>query len=111
MIKVEVIESFTLGRFNELRNIIRANKERDVAGELAVGDMFECTEDMAGYLLNEKNSIYLTDKDGKNNPSGRAFVKKIEVIPEEKKQEEVKEEKPKKTTRRKTTKKAVEKKD
>lgn len=98
MIKVEVIESFTLGAFKELKNIKRINKEEN--GKLFVGDVFECTEEMTKYLTNETP-----------NPMNRAFVKVIEILPEEEKKQEEKPVEKKKTTRRKTTKKAVEKKD
>lgn len=90
MIKVEVIEEFTLGRFNELKNIVRTGKEE--TGRLFIGDTLECEKDMADYLLG-------------SNALGRAFVKVIEVIPKENK-EPVKETKPKatkKTTAKKTT--------
>lgn len=98
MIKVIVIADFTLGKFNELKNIERANPNKKEDGHLYVNDIFECTEDMAKYLI-------------QNNSEKRAFVKIIEVIPEEKpkatkKVEKVeenieKEEKPKRVTRRK----------
>ena len=97
MIKVEVIEKFHLDRFNELKNIVRKNKENNEAGELYIGDTFECDQNMAKYLLNEKNTIYPTDKDGKNNSGGRPFVDKLEVIP-------AKKEEPKKTQTKTTTK-------
>ena len=102
MIKVEVIDDFTLGRYNELKNVVR--KSKDEYGRLFIGDVFECTEEMAEYLT------------GKNH-LGRAFVKVIEVIPakveEPKKEivgEKVAEEKPveKKTTKR--TRKSIAKK-
>lgn len=117
MIKVKVIESFYLGRFNELRNIQRNGPAEN--GYLNVGDIFECTEEMAKYLSNEKNSIYPTDKDGKNNPRGRIFAKEIEVIPEltldikaseiKVPKVELKEEKTKKAATKKTTKKNTKK--
>lgn len=72
MFKVEVLEEFTLGRFDELKNIQR--KAREEKGKLFVGDIFECTEELADYLI-------------KNNSLGRAFVRIIEVIPEKEKQE------------------------
>lgn len=80
MVKVEVIEEFTLGRFNELKNIQR--KAREEKGKLFVGDIFECEKELADYLLG-------------TNTLKRAFVKVIEIIPE--KGKEIKEEKPKKT--------------
>ena len=100
MIKVEVIERFNLGAFDELKNIKRINL--DVKGQLFIGDTFECTKEMADYLLGE-------------NKLKKSFVKVIEVIPEKtqiKKVEETdkKEKQPKKTTIKKTTKKEVAKK-
>lgn len=67
MIKVEVIEEFTLGKFNELKNITRKQKEQE--GKLFIGDIFECDEKMVDYLIG-------------NNTINRAVVKVIEVIPE-----------------------------
>ena len=100
MVKVEVIENFSLGKYNELKNIARKSYNQE--GYLYVGDIFECTEDMAKYLTGE-------------NAHKRAFVKVIEIIPEKKEEikEEIKEEKkPTKrtTTKRKTTTKKVAKK-
>ena len=102
MIKVEVIEEFTLGKFDELINIQRKNKSTE--GRLYKGDIFECDNKMAEYLLNEIK-----------NPANRAFVKIIEVIPEKKPQKsidkidkEVKE--TKRQTIRKTRRKSIAKK-
>lgn len=100
MIKVKVIEEFHLGKFNELKNIQRISQNEN--GKLFVGDIFECTEDMAKYLLGE-------------NALKRAFVEIIEIIPEKQEENEIisqkTEEKPKrKTTTRKTTKKTIAKK-
>ena len=67
MIKVEVIERFNLGAFDELKNIKRINS--DVKGQLFVGDIFECTKEMADYLLGD-------------NAHKKSFIKVIEVIPE-----------------------------
>lgn len=66
MIKVEVIETFTLGRFGELKNIERHNQ--DTHGKLYVGDKFECSEELADYLTG-------------NNPLNKKVVKVIEVKP------------------------------
>ena len=66
MFKCEVIESFTLSRFNELTNIVR--KGTDVKGLLNVGDTFECGKDLADYLLGE-------------NKLNKACVRLIEIIP------------------------------
>ena len=68
MIKVEVIEGFTLAKFNELQNIQRKSATEE--GRLFKGDIFECTPEMAEYLQG-------------NNKLNRAFVKVIEVIPVE----------------------------
>lgn len=67
MVRCEVIEGFTLGKFDELLDIKRVNL--DIKGQLFVGDTFLCTEEMAEYLT-------------KNNAKERAFVKIIEVIPD-----------------------------
>lgn len=67
MIKCEVIETFTLSKFNELKNIKRKNLEE--TGRLFVGDTFECDKNMAEYLLG-------------NNKNNRAYIKVIEVIPD-----------------------------
>ena len=84
MIKVEVIEKFTLKDFNELKNIKRKSVEKE--GTLYVGDTFECSEDMAKYLTGD-------------NALKKAVVKVIEIVPQKIEKEaidEKKEEKPKK---------------
>lgn len=85
MVKVKVIKDFRLGRFNELKNIIRANLNKKEEGHLYVNDIFECTDDMAEYLI-------------KNNTEKKAFITIIEVIPEKKEKTEDTEKKT--TTRR-----------
>lgn len=67
MIKVEVIEDFTLQRFNELKNITRKSIAKK--GKLFKGDTFECDEKMVDYLTG-------------NNPLNKVVVKVIEVEPE-----------------------------
>ena len=105
MVKVEVIEEFTLKKFEELKNIERVNKKED--GRLFVGDTFKCNNDMTDYLTG-------------NNPINRAVVKVVEVFPEQitstgEKQEELSEEsiqapvEEKKTIKRKSTKKTTKK--
>lgn len=78
MIKVEVIKPFTLGRFDEIKNIVR--KGLNTPGQLNIGDTFECSKDLAEYLTgaNDKQMV---------------VVKIIEVIPEKvvEPKEEVKE--------------------
>lgn len=79
MIKVIVTEEFTLGRFNELKSIERANTNKNEDGRLYINDKFECNEDMYEYLTIKNNEH-------------RAFIKIIEIIPDK---EEIIEEKPK----------------
>lgn len=67
MIKVEAIADFYLGRFNEIQNMQRRNRNED--GKIFKGDVFECNENLADYLV-------------KDNSLKRPFVKVIEVIPE-----------------------------
>ncbi len=74
MVRVQVKEFFTLRKFNELKEIVRADPMKNKDGELYVDDTFLCSEEMAKYLMNEIQ-----------NPSNRSFIKKvIEVIPDEK---------------------------
>lgn len=81
MIKVEVIEQFSLKDFDKLVNLKRGTT-KDKYGELYVTDTFECTEEMAKYLTGD-------------NALRKIVVKVIEVVPE-KEMENVEEEKPKK---------------
>ena len=74
MIKVEVTEEFTLARFDELKNIQR--KGNDLKGRLFIGDEFECTKELADYLLG-------------GNKLKKAFIKILEVIPETEPETEV----------------------
>lgn len=84
MIKVEVIEKFTLKRFGEIKNLVRKADGKD--GELRVGDTFECSKDLANYLTGD-------------NALNKTVVRVIEVEPEkvetetEKESEETVEEK------------------
>lgn len=88
MIKVKVIKEFHLGKFDELKNIIRASS-KNAKGYLYVGDTFECVEEMYEYLT-------------KGNGKG-TFVEIMEIIPEEKAEETVNQEevKPKRTRKKK----------
>lgn len=86
MIKVKVIENFSLGKFKELKNIVRNNSKQDLDGMLFKGDTFECTEEMAEYLT-------------KTNAQGKPFVEVVEITPE-KKEEKVEDIEKKLTTRR-----------
>lgn len=67
MIKCEVVKEFTLGKFEELKNIKRRNQ--NTKGKLFVGDTFECDKEMVDYLMG-------------NNKKNETVVKVIEVIPE-----------------------------
>lgn len=56
MIKCEVLTYFTLKKFNELKNIVRANENNNTKdGELFAGDTFDCTEEMAKYLTGDND--------------------------------------------------------
>lgn len=83
MIKVKVIEDFTLKDFNKLKNLVREKNDKD--GMLFKGDTFECTEEMARYLTG-------------GNVLGKVVVEVIEVKPEikEETKQEIVKEKPKK---------------
>lgn len=57
MIKCEVTEYFTLKKFDELENIVRANENNNTKdGELFVGDTFDCTDEMAKYLTGDNEN-------------------------------------------------------
>ena len=73
MVKLEAIESFTLRRFDEIKIVER--KGTDLFGFLEQGDVFECSKDLADYLLGD-------------NAHNRAFVKVLEIIPEKKETKE-----------------------
>lgn len=111
MIKCEVIKEFTLGDFDKLQNIVRKNQEEK--GRLFVGDVFECTKDLADYLLGD-------------NSANEVVIKVLEIKPEEEKNVDITEttfelrkptienlkeskSKAKKTIKKKTVKKTVEK--
>lgn len=70
MIKVEVIEKFTLADYKKLKNVekVMARKEN----EFGVGDTFECDKEMADYLTG-------------NNSFKKEVVKVIEVKPKKEK--------------------------
>lgn len=66
MIKVEVIRPFTLERYKELENVNK--KQTNEANLFSVGDTFECSKEIADYLLG-------------NNKLQQEFIKILEVIP------------------------------
>ena len=92
MIKVEVIEKFSLKDFKKVKNVKR--KSVDVQGTFFIGDTFECDEEMAKYLTGE-------------NALKKVVVKVLEVEPikeaiyEEKEVNEVKEVKSTKKNKKK----------
>ena len=68
MIKCEVIENFTLEKFNQLENVKKVETRK--GNEFGVGDTFDCTEKMADYLTG-------------NNALNKTVVKVIEVQPKQ----------------------------
>ncbi len=69
VIKVEALAQFTLERFDEIRNLVRNQKDINHNDKtLYYGDTFECDKEMADYLTG-------------NNPLKKTVVKVIEVIP------------------------------
>lgn len=91
--KCEVIERFTLGKFDELKNIVRKeerNNERH--GELFVGDTFECDKNMVDYLTgaNDKEKVVVkvievTPEELPTNQTGEEVTQVIEEKPKKKK--------------------------
>jgi hypothetical protein len=67
MIKVEVIENFTLEDYNKLKNVKKVISRKE--NEFGVRDTFECDKEMVDYLTG-------------NNPLNKVVVKVIEVEPE-----------------------------
>ncbi len=99
MIKVEVIENFTLEDYNKLKNVKKVISRKE--NEFGARDTFECDEKMVDYLTG-------------NNALNKVVVRVIEVEPKIKKEpvekeikiqavEEVQEIKP--TKNKKTSKK------
>ena len=85
MIKVRVINDFSLKEFAKIKNIERFNYDK--VGELYKNDIFECDEKMARYLTGD-------------NSKKEIVVEIIEIKIEKPKKEE-----PKKTTNKKVAKK------
>ena len=67
MIKVEVIENFTLEDYSKLKNVKKATNRKE--NEFGARDTFECDEKMVDYLTG-------------NNTLNKVVVKVIEVEPE-----------------------------
>ena len=85
MIKVRVINDFSLKEFAKIKNIVRFSYDK--VGELYKNDTFECDEKMARYLTGD-------------NSKKEIVVEIIEIKIEKPKKEE-----PKKTTNKKVAKK------
>jgi hypothetical protein len=75
MVKVEVLEEFSLGKFNELKNVERCSTKEQY-GKLFKGDKFDCSKEMYEYL------------NGKN-PLNKVVVKLIGVEPKDEIDEDV----------------------
>lgn len=75
MIKVEVIENFTLEDYSKLKNVKKVISRKE--NEFGARDTFECDEKMADYLTG-------------NNALNKVVVKVIEVEPIKIKKELVK---------------------
>lgn len=100
MIKVEVIEKFTLADYKKLKNVKKVVVRKE--NEFSVGDTFECDKEMADYLTG-------------NNAFKKEVVKVVEVKSEKEKPIKLDEEDVKviaevvKKATKKTTKKKKEK--
>lgn len=96
MIKVEVIEKFTLEDYKKLKNVKKVTNRKE--NEFDVKDTFECDEKMVDYLTG-------------NNALNKVVVKVIEVNPEKVTVESAKDDKeyvvtePKKNKKEKSSKK------
>ena len=98
MVKVIVLDNFHLDKFKKLKNIERADVSKNSEGYLYKGDTFECSEDIAEYLMNTE---------GHRNPANKIFVSRVplEVIPKDmavEKEAQIEEEKPKRIRRRRS---------
>ena len=72
--KLKAKEFFTLEKFNELKNIVRADKTKNEKGSIYEKDIFECDEEMFEYLNGQ-------------NKYKKSFV---EIVKEEQSKEEFK---------------------
>lgn len=89
----ETLNGLQVSRFNEIKDLIRKNPQKDVEGLIYSGDIFVADKDLADYFLGD-------------NRLNKAFVKVIEVAPKKVKENEEpkKEVKEKKTRGRKSAK-------
>lgn len=67
----ETVDGLGVTRFNEIKELVRGDPQKNQADKVYVGDKFLATKDLADYFL------------GKNILK-KPFVRVIEVIPEEK---------------------------
>lgn len=83
MIKLKATKDFSLERFDELKNIVRVGKEEK--GKLYIGDIFECSKEIAEYLLggNDKNIIVAEIIEVEPIPETKTI--KIEAVKQSKK--------------------------
>ena len=73
MIVLKVTDEFTLGDFDKLKNIVRANPNKNEKGTLYRGDEFECDKAMADYITG-------------GNRFGVSYAVIKEIIPEVRKE-------------------------
>lgn len=69
---VEATEKFSYSRFNELQHLQRYNNKNNIDGILCEGDIFECSDEIMNYLLNNKVT------NGANRPLIRVLLYKDE---------------------------------
>ena len=97
MVRVRTVIDFTYGKFNEIKELVRANAEGNEDGHLKVNDTFIVSNEQAKYLTETAEWV-------KQNHT--PLVDIIEVIPEEKKEaKKVEKKAPVKKATKKTTKK------
>ena len=68
LITVECLDSFSLSAFNDIYNLKRKNIYNNQSGELYLGDVFDCDQQLADYLMG-------------NNANGTIVVKEIKKTP------------------------------
>jgi len=83
MIKCEVIENFTLEKFNQLKNVNKVISRKD--NEFGVKDTFECDKEMADYLTGNnalnKVVVRVIEVEPKIIPIPNAKSEEVEIIP------------------------------
>ena len=57
MVKVKVIQDFTFGQFDNIKNsLVRFNEKTNLEGKLFENDTFECPQSMAEYLMGDNQN-------------------------------------------------------